>query len=75
MPIPEVHQLESSAPPSEKDEQSPLVRSSALPEDENKKSGFFKDIGCAVGMHGTQEAFIRSVKAWILAAKVVSHRF
>lgn len=63
---------EDHVPSSERDEKSPPP----LPEEDNGGpfARFFADIRHALGIHATQEALIRSAKACILAAKVMSHR-
>ena len=78
VPIPDVDQLgggQSSIPSNEKDEKSALLRlpSPPVPEEDNKETGPLRGLKYAVEMYATQEAFIRSAKACILAAKVVSY--
>lgn len=87
-PVPEPQQPEvasqgdetnSSVPPSEGDEKSPLLRlpSPPLPSSEKRNSfeRLIADIGRVLGIRVTQEALVRSAKSCILAAKVASRRF
>lgn len=84
IPVPEPRHREAagqrdedygSVPTSEGDEKgAPLgLPSPPPPEDDNRP--FFADIGHVLGIRVTQEALLRSAKACMLAAKVVSHRF
>ncbi|KAH0834768.1 ABC transporter transmembrane region 2-domain-containing protein [Lanmaoa asiatica] len=64
-----------SVPSSENDEKSPLLRLPSLPLPEDDSGGTFERSFADIGIHVTQDTLIRSAKAYILAAKVVSHRF
>ena len=88
IPVPEPRHREAagqrddghrSVPTSEGAEKGPPLGLLSPPPPEDNNRGFFgqnfADVGRVLGISVAQEALVRSAKACVLAAKVMSHRF